>query len=79
MIRRCRFRRIAAEGNIADEDYFLFTVGTTTSGFLTVNANDDTTVGQTTRMRTPGGTLFGPMETGPDGGKAGRADCDRRE
>ena len=53
-------RRIAADGNRPDEDYFLFTPDE--SGFLTVNANDDDTVAKDSDTR---GTLFGAMETGP--------------
>ena len=51
-----------AEANTADADYFLFTP--TTSGFLTVNANDDATKAKDSNTT---GTLYGAMGEGPIG------------
>ena len=56
-----QIRRVAAAGNVADEDYFLFTPAS--SGFLTVNANDDETALPDANTR---GTLFGAMGAGPE-------------
>ena len=55
-----QIQRRAADGNVADEDYFLFTPAS--AGFLTVNANDDDTPQPDANTR---GTLFGAMGTGP--------------
>ena len=55
-----QIQRRAADGNVADEDYFLFTPAN--SGFLTVNANDDNTAAPDANTR---GTLFGAMGQGP--------------
>ena len=56
-----RIQRRAADGNVADEDYFLFTPAN--SGFLTVNANDDNTAAPDANTS---GTLFGAMGQGPE-------------
>ena len=56
-----QIQRRAADGNVTDEDYFLLTVGDD-SGFLTVEANDDTTAARDSDAK---GTLFGAMGEGP--------------
>ncbi len=56
-----QIQRRAADGNVADEDYFLLTVRAN-SGFLTVEANDDTTSAKDSDTK---GTLFGAMGEGP--------------
>ena len=56
-----QIQRRAADGNVADEDYFLFTPDN--SGLLTVNANDDNTAASDANTR---GTLFGAMGQGPE-------------
>ena len=58
-----QIKKIAADGNTADEDYFLFTPAA--SGLLTVNANDD--IDGSKKDANTSGTLFGAMETGPLG------------
>ena len=55
-----QIKRRPEDGNTTDEDYFLFTP--TASGFLTVNATDDTTSAKDSNTK---GTLYGAMETGP--------------
>ena len=57
-----QIQRRAADGNVADEDYFLFTPAS--SGLLTVNANDDNTAAPDANTS---GTLFGAMGQGPSG------------
>ena len=69
MICHWRIKRIAADGNTADEDYFLFAVGET-SGFLTINANDDSSTSK--KDADTKGTLYGAMGEGPNDGNAGR-------
>ena len=56
-----QIQRRAADGNKPDEDYFLLTVGND-SGFLTVEADNDTTVAKDADTK---GTLFGAMGEGP--------------
>ena len=57
-----QIKKIAEDGNTADADYFLFTA--TTSGFLTVNANDDDTNKKDADTK---GTLYGAKGEGPMG------------
>ena len=57
-----QIKKIAEDGNTADEDYFLFIP--ITSGFLTVNANDDNTAAPDSNTE---GTLYGAMGEGPTG------------
>ena len=57
-----QIKKIAEDGNTADADYFLFIP--TTSGFLTVNANDDATSAKDSNTK---GTLYGAMGEGPTG------------
>ena len=63
-----QIKRRAVDGNVADEDYFVFTVDNDSSGLLTVSANDDTGTDRDPDANTKG-TLFGPMETGLMGEK----------
>ena len=56
-----QIQRRAADGSVADEDYFLLAVGPA-SGFLTVEANDDDTVAIDSDTE---GTLFGALGEGP--------------
>ena len=57
-----QIKRIAADGNTADEDYFVFIPSS--SGLLTVQAINDAT---DARDSDTSGTFFGAMGTGPDG------------